>query len=316
MGRSVAIGLGQNFLQTTDTARRIVKLARVDPGGLCVDLGAGGGIITDAAAAADCRVWAIELDPRLADKLSVKYAKYDGVKVIHQSLIEAELPQERFFLTANPPFNQSTLVVRRWILADNYQGGALITQAEFGRKIAGEFGATKVSLSAAPFLDLAVLDALRPEQFRPRPRVPTAILGAHRRPEPLLPWAERRDYWQFVNFLFERSHPALSDALQPLRLRGLPDRWRNKQVRELAAAEAVDLFDLVKTTGGARRVIAAFNEGLAEQRQLNLGEAPVPRPIAREAQGAGRPRPARDPVGRRPARDPVGRRPPRRGAAR
>ncbi len=295
MGRSVAISLGQNFLRKSDTARRIVELARVTPGDLCIDLGAGAGIITDAARAARCSIWAIELDDRLAEKLSAKYANSGEVEVIHQSLLNAPLPQKPFFITANPPFNQSTLVVRRWLLADSYQGGAFIAQTEFGRKISGDFGATKLSLSVAPFLALRVMDPLSPEQFRPQPRVPTAIVTAYRNPDPLLPWEQRCDYWLFLNYMFERSHPALSDALKPLRLRGLPDNLRKMQVREVSASDAVELFLLVQSAGAAvKRLISTFNDGLSEQRQLNLGEAPVrrtaPPPGVRQISG-GRPRP-------------------------
>jgi 16S rRNA (adenine1518-N6/adenine1519-N6)-dimethyltransferase len=54
--------LGQNFLADANTARRIVRLAGVQPGDRVLEIGPGLGSLTLALAAAGARVHALELD--------------------------------------------------------------------------------------------------------------------------------------------------------------------------------------------------------------------------------------------------------------
>ena len=58
--------LGQNFLTDENTARRIVRLAEIEPGDHVVEVGPGVGSLTVQLAAAGARILAVELDKRLA----------------------------------------------------------------------------------------------------------------------------------------------------------------------------------------------------------------------------------------------------------
>jgi len=270
------MAFGQNFLHRRETARKIVRVADPAPGTLCVDLGAGGGIITEACLAEEHRVRAVEVDDRLAAGLRRKFCAENRVEVVHTDLLAARLPAEPYVITANPPFNQSTMLVRRWILTDEFVAAAIVVQKEFGRKLAGSYGATKISLALAPFMSVSVPVTLHPSDFQPQPRVPIGILQVNRHARFDLDWSDRRLYWLFINYLFERSHPAVADALRPLRLRKLPVRLRNATVRNIESPEAVELFDQVRARGPAAiDALAAFDRNLPAKRRLNLGPNPV-----------------------------------------
>src|ERR1700738_3029475 len=57
--------LGQHFLADPNTARRIVRLAELEPGAKVLEIGPGLGSLTVALAEAGARVLALELDQHL-----------------------------------------------------------------------------------------------------------------------------------------------------------------------------------------------------------------------------------------------------------
>ncbi|MFZ1589367.1 MAG: rRNA adenine N-6-methyltransferase family protein [Candidatus Microthrix parvicella] len=175
--------LGQNFLRNKRTARRLVHLAGGEPQLLCVDLGAGTGSVTEAALAIRTgSILAVEYDQRLVAQLKARYADEPRVMVRSADLLAAPLPDEPFIIAANPPFNTSTKLVRRWMLAPTFVSGALIVEAPFAGRVSGSYGATKLSLSLAPFLQLEIGVAVKSAEFTPAPNVATVILTSSQRP--------------------------------------------------------------------------------------------------------------------------------------
>lgn len=272
--------LGQNFLRNRRTARRVAHLAGDDHSLLCVDLGAGNGSITDACLLRSGAILAIEVDPRLAEALRTRFANEPRVTILEEDLSRSVPPAEPFVIAANPPFNMSTVLVRRWFGDENFRSGALIVEKPFAGRVSGLYGATKISVSLAPFLELAIPFAVRPAEFNPQPKIDAAILTAVRRTEPALPWADRAAYWRFVNYLFERSQPTVGDALAPLKLAGIPRSVRNLPIREVQTHDVVELHRALKDAAhGAWKAINAFEVSLPVSRRMTLGEfAPPPEP--------------------------------------
>jgi len=270
--------LGQNFLRNRRTARRVAHLAGEDHSLLCVDLGAGNGSITDACLLRSGAILAIEVDPRLAEGLRTRFANEPRVTIREEDLSRSVPPREPFVIAANPPFNMSTLLVRRWFGDENFRSGALIVEKPFAGRVSGLYGATKLSVSLAPFLELAIPFAVRPAEFNPQPKIDAAILTAVRRPDPTLPWADRAGYWKFVNYLFERSQPTVGEALAPLKLAGIPKSVRNLPIREVQPHDVLGLHRALQDAAPiAWKAVDAFEVSLAASRRTTLGQfAPAP----------------------------------------
>jgi 23S rRNA (adenine-N6)-dimethyltransferase len=272
--------LGQNFLHNPRIARRIVRLAAGSDDALCVDLGAGKGVITEAAAGLGRRVLAIEKDSRLVRHLEGRFKADLRVQVSCADLLTVGLPSEAFICVSNPPFNLSTQLVRRWMTADHFESGAVIVEREFGRRIAGQFGATKLSLSLGAFLDIDVSNLLNSAEFYPRPRVPVAIMTVCRRETSLIPWSQRHEYWLFVNYLFERSRLTVGESLAPLRLGNITLQLSATPLRSLRVTDVVSLFRTVLAPNTEHRLdrIKAFDMALPAKRRALVTETPTPSP--------------------------------------
>ncbi|WP_282958379.1 rRNA adenine N-6-methyltransferase family protein, partial [Amycolatopsis pretoriensis] len=61
--------LGQNFVHDPNTVRRIVELAGVGEGDVVLEVGPGLGSLTLGLLATGARVVAVEIDPKLAERL-------------------------------------------------------------------------------------------------------------------------------------------------------------------------------------------------------------------------------------------------------
>lgn len=264
--------LGQNFLRNKRTARRLVHLADGPRELLCVDLGAGTGAITEAAVGIRTGpILAIEYDDRLVARLTDRYRTEPRVTVRAADLLVTGVPSEPFVIAANPPFNTSTKLIRRWLLAPAFVSGALIAELPFARRVTGSYGSTKLSLALAPYLDLAVANNVRAAEFAPPPSVATVIMTAVRRPQPLLPSGDSADYWMFVNYLFERGSRTVGESLRPLDPARLPAAVRQRPLRELDPESAVAVYAAI-ARGNDRvlRRMAAFEDDLPGRRRSTV----------------------------------------------
>jgi 23S rRNA (adenine-N6)-dimethyltransferase len=180
----------QNFLVETALVRRLV--ADVEPGELVVDLGAGTGALTLAAAAAGARVLAVELDPVWSQQLRHRVHEAgldDRVRVLHRDLRDVVWPSGRWRVLASPPFNLTTTLLHR-LLDDPGRGPAtadLVLQWEVARKFAAHPPTTLLSSSWAPWWQTTLVQRIPRTSFRPIPQVDGGWLRITRRSPDILP---------------------------------------------------------------------------------------------------------------------------------
>jgi 23S rRNA (adenine-N6)-dimethyltransferase len=93
-------------------ADHLVDCVQIQPGELVVDVGAGTGVITDALLRAGARVIAVELHPRRAATLRVRFATRP-VTIVQADAADLRLPRRPFKVVANPPFGITTALLRR-----------------------------------------------------------------------------------------------------------------------------------------------------------------------------------------------------------
>jgi 23S rRNA (adenine-N6)-dimethyltransferase len=106
-----AAGWGWHRL-TEAWAHTIVADARVGPGDLVLDVGAGTGALTDALAQVGARVIAVELHPHRLEQLRRRFARAD-VTVVRADASDLRLPRRPFHVVANPPFGATSQLLRR-----------------------------------------------------------------------------------------------------------------------------------------------------------------------------------------------------------
>jgi len=147
-----------------------VGAARVRPGELVLDLGAGEGALTAHLVAAGARVVAVELHPRRAGVLR---ERFPGITVLQADAVAVPLPGRPFRVVANPPYGISSALLRRLLAPGSRLVAAdLVLQRAVVRKHAAG-GARRFGVTAG-------LTVPR-HAFRPPPQVDSAVLVVRRR---------------------------------------------------------------------------------------------------------------------------------------
>ncbi len=159
-------------------AERIVDAARVRPGELVLDIGAGHGALTRPLVDAGADVLAFELHPGRADRLRRRFGDL-GVKVIQSDASDLRLPRRPFRVVASPPYGISTALLDRLLAPGSRLVAAdiVLQRALVNRYVAGvTSGAARWQRRFSAGLGLR----LPRKAFHPPPKVDSAVLTLRR----------------------------------------------------------------------------------------------------------------------------------------
>jgi 23S rRNA (adenine-N6)-dimethyltransferase len=191
--------LSQNYLRGQQAASQFLSAVRPDPGGLCVEVGAGDGILTARLAALFGEVVAYEIDESLAGRLAARVADRPNVRMVLSDFLAARPPSRPFQVVGNAPFSLTAPIVEWCLRATRMTTGTLITQLEYARKRTGGYGRwTQLTVSTWPQFSWQLAGTIARTEFRPVPRVDAGILRLARRPEPLVSRARLAAYRRLV----------------------------------------------------------------------------------------------------------------------
>lgn len=188
--------LGQHFVADPNTVRRIVRLADVDAGEPVVEIGAGLGSLTLALARGGAQVVAVEVDRRLVPVLRSVVEDHQNVTVVEADALALDWDHllgasPVWHLVANLPYNVATpLVVHVLEEAPRVRTMLVMVQREVGERLAAVPGSRAygaVSVKVAYWATAAVVGAVPPTVFVPRPAVDSALVRIERRESPAVP---------------------------------------------------------------------------------------------------------------------------------
>lgn len=214
--------LGQNFVVDANTVRKIVHVARVEPGDRVVEVGPGLGSLTLAILEAGATVTAVEIDHRLAARLPATAAAH-GVADGSLSVVDAdalrvtELPGDPTVLVANLPYNVSVPVLLHFL--ETFPGlrrGVVMVQAEVGERLAAPPGSKTYgapSAKAAWYGPWSLAGTVSRHVFWPVPNVDSVLVGFARDDAPRGDDHERRRTFRIVDAAFQQRRKMLRQAL-------------------------------------------------------------------------------------------------------
>jgi len=214
--------LGQNFVVDANSVRRIVQVARVQPGERVVEIGPGLGSLTLAVLETGASVTAVEIDHRLAARLAETAAAHGvapgALEVVDADALRVtELPGEPTVLVANLPYNVSVPVLLHFLETfPNLKRGVVMVQAEVGERLAAPPG-SKIygapSVKAAWYGRWRLAGTVSRQVFWPVPNVDSVLVAFERDAEPRGSEDERRRTFAIVDAAFQQRRKMLRQAL-------------------------------------------------------------------------------------------------------
>lgn len=197
----------QHFLVDDCVLDRIVE--RAPEGGHALEIGGGGGALTDRLVERYETLTVIERDRELADHLR---RSYPGATVVEGDATETPLPAYDVCVS-NLPYSASSPLLFRLLPRD--RPTVLTLQAEVAERLAADVGDDdygRLSVTAGFYADCEVAERVPPSAFDPPPEVTSAVVTTTPRDDrPEVPTVDQ--YMDLVRGVFTQRRKTLRNAV-------------------------------------------------------------------------------------------------------
>lgn len=223
--------LGQHFLVDPATAEMIVRRSRISATDIVLEIGAGLGALTIAAAKIAGYVYAVETDPQLTRLLrtELRINKAANVEIIEKDILRVDIHSlankldRRLIVMGNLPYNISSQVLIRLIEArQRVERAVLMFQKELARRIKADpggkdYGRLTVTLSyCAEIKSLATIAA---SLFYPAPKIDSEVVEVNFDISRTYPPHDESMLFQVIKAAFGNRRKTLKNALSMSGLR-------------------------------------------------------------------------------------------------
>jgi 16S rRNA (adenine1518-N6/adenine1519-N6)-dimethyltransferase len=261
--------LGQNFLIHERVIESIVRLLDLAPLDEIVEIGPGLGFLTRRLVEIVHRVWAVEVDSSLVDRLKRSpLGSHPSLQLIHNDILEVApkdfLPPYKVKLVGNLPYSISTPVLfRLFDWREHFSSLVLMLQKEVADRMASvsavkSYGTLSVWCQVHGRIVEKV--SVSPEAFFPKPKVRSAILKIELYSEPLVPVAEIPLLRGLLRSAFGQRRKTLSNVLTGWLKRNreeIEKFLRNECIDPRRRGETLSIDEFVRLTGALKRTAIA-----------------------------------------------------------
>ncbi|MFA6490010.1 MAG: 16S rRNA (adenine(1518)-N(6)/adenine(1519)-N(6))-dimethyltransferase RsmA [Candidatus Micrarchaeia archaeon] len=169
--------LGQNFL-ADETVLQFEAEEAAPAGKSVLEIGAGDGRLTTKLLAAGAgHITAVELDPKLAKSLRMKFHK--RVSVVEEDILEFDAQSRYNIVAGNIPYYITTPILLK-LAGMNFDRAILCLQKEVALRMAAEPGTHnygRLSVFSQLVFKLEVLALVPKEAFTPKPKVDSCVIS-------------------------------------------------------------------------------------------------------------------------------------------
>ncbi len=167
--------VSQNFLTSSKTIDRLIRIAKLQKSDTVLEIGAGKGHITKALSNVCGKVISYEIDLRLYQRL--KEQLQSNVQLYYGDFLKCRLPKGTYQVFSNIPFSITTDIIRKLTTEDSFpQGMWLIMEKGAAKRFCGIPRESLISLLIKPRYDTKIVYHFKREDFHPAPRVDVVMM--------------------------------------------------------------------------------------------------------------------------------------------
>ena len=216
--------LGQHFVVDPNVLRKIVDRADLEAEDIIVEIGAGLGTLTAPLAARVQKVYALEVDQRLADVLRDQFPGKEQVEVIPEDALRYDFRalfqkgRRKMKVIANLPYEiSSPMIFRLFEERHCFALFVLMLQMEVAMRVVARPGTKEygpLSLWSQLYSRPQVLFAVSPQAFHPRPKVESAVVKFEILQEPVVEVGDEKTLRRVIRSAFAYRRKTLANAIR------------------------------------------------------------------------------------------------------
>lgn len=212
---------GQNFLVDERIIERIITSIAPQPGQLMIEIGPGREALTEPLLATGIELKVVEIDRDLVADLRTRHPHLEVIEGDALKVDFAQLAGGRpYRLLGNLPYNISTPLLFHLLAQQPApQDMTFMLQKEVVDRMSaapgsGTYG--RLSLMCQAKAEIAMLLAVPPTAFEPRPKVDSAVVRVTPRAASLVPVEQEASFDRVVREAFSKRRKTLRNSLKPL----------------------------------------------------------------------------------------------------
>ena len=250
--------LGQNFVTDQNTVEKIVRTSKVSKDSIVLEVGPGLGSLTLALLATGAKVFAVEIDQRLAELLPItakaKGFSGDQLEVINKDALEITTHevQNPNVLVANLPYSVSVPVIihilETFRSIENY---LVMVQSEVADRLAASpgsrtYGSPSVKLQW--YAEVSKAGSISRNVFWPVPNVDSDLVQINRKKD--VDESIRKELFAVVDAAFSQRRKMLRSALSSMcgGSEKASEILESAQIDPQLRGEALNVSDYVRLT--------------------------------------------------------------------
>jgi len=216
--------LGQHFVQDPNIIRKIVEEASLEAQDIVLEIGAGLGSLTAPLAQRVKRVYALEIDPQLAEALRDRFSGVEPVEVILGDALQFDFVPlcqkwgRKIKVVANLPYEISSPMIFRLLEErESFSLFVLMLQLEVARRLVARPGTRDygpLSVWSKLYTRATIAFSLGPKAFHPPPKVESAVVKLEVLPQPRAAVEDEKTLQEVIRSAFTYRRKTLGKALQ------------------------------------------------------------------------------------------------------
>ncbi len=211
--------LGQNFLISQSSLKRIVTIAKLSREDVVLEIGAGVGNLTRLLAAHASKVVAVELDNRMLLPLEEVLGEFGNVEIVQGDIMKLRLDGlglvAGYKVVANIPYYITSALMRHLLESKPQPGSMVVTvQSDVAKRMcAVPDGMNLLALSIQVYGSPQIVGNIPSASFYPPPDVDSSIVSIQMFAEPFLPTEQLEILFRITKAGFSQKRKTLRNSL-------------------------------------------------------------------------------------------------------
>ena len=236
---------GQNFLIDNNTINKIISLINPQNNDTIIEIGPGHGALTDKLCKKCKKIYAIEIDPLLCEKMKEK--KIKNIKLFNEDILKWNYNFKKnngIKIVGNLPYYISSPIIFKFLKYNYWETMTIMVQKEVAERITSNNNTknfSRISVMCQTFCDIKYNINVSRNSFYPKPKVDSAIITLKKIKRNI----EINDFSEFIKKAFSQRRKTLKNNLKKhIKLEKIKE-YGQKRPQELTVQDYIKLYEKI-----------------------------------------------------------------------